>query len=119
MVEASTTTAGSLPSFTATCQTVGLALTTAVVSWPAVSAPAPLKYTVEVVDGPAVADPSNNSVTIGPTLLTTVFGKTRTVRVTGTLPVAVGSTSMTAWTTSSDVLVTYGLAGTTVRCGGS
>lgn len=116
-LEASTSSAGSLPAFSLRCkEEVGLLRTSAVITWTPITHPAELVYSATVIDGPTAPTPSAGSVTIEPTLLAALVGKTRTVSVVGTLPRSPGSSQLTSWTTSAQTKVFYGVLGSSVTC---
>lgn len=82
----------------------------ATVSWTPSTVPTALSYASLVVDnGLPLSVVGNSSAQIYPNLLETLFGTTVTVRVTGTLP-------GTLWTTSAERTVVVGLAGLYVNC---
>lgn len=114
----------SLSAPTLTCTNVdvlnGLGLrlfTKAVLTWSAFTTPVTgvtLTYGADVVGaGLATLNINTSGVTrtteITPSLLGSLLGGTKTVRVTGTLP-------LTTWTTSTDIQLTYSVAGLSVTC---
>lgn len=95
----------------ACAETTGPALSNAAtISWTPSTSPTTLTYTAIVVEtGAALTVSANSSVQLYPALLTTFFGSTATIRVTGSL-------AGTGWSASSTRTVQVGLAGAYVNC---
>lgn len=82
--------------------------------WTPSTSPASLVYTARLVGSGANLDVTDNSsVVLTPSLLSTLFGTTVTVRVTGTLP---GNPREVGWITQADKQVAVGPAGLIVNC---
>ena len=82
----------------------------ATISWTPSTSPTTLTYTATVVEtGASLTVSANSSVQLYPSLLSTLFGTTVTIRVTGSL-------AGTGWSASSTRTVQVGLAGAYVNC---